>query len=245
MAAEHCQQADGHALLFGPQYHLAGDVMQALSGRGDFELSDRLAHHAHMSDMTPLQPDLFAAPPPLIDGLSSKADIISHEEELELVARINAADLAPFAFQGWLGKRMTASFGSDYDFEKGRLFTAPPVPDWLLPLRGRLAQWAGLQPEALVQALVIRYDPGAGIGWHRDRPQYGTIMGLSLGASDTLRLRRRRTDGGFDRYALPLMPRAAYRLDKAARWEWEHSITPAAKTRWSITFRTMRDQSAQ
>ncbi len=219
--------------------------MQTLSGCGDSEFSDRLAHHAHMAEMTPLQPDLFAAPPPLVDGLSSKADIISRDEELELIARINSADLAPFAFQGWLGKRMTASFGSDYDFEKGRLFTAPPVPEWLLPLRGRLAQWAGLQPDALVQALVIRYDPGAGIGWHRDRPLYGTIMGLSLGATESLRLRRRRTDGGFDRHTLRLLPRGAYRLDKAARWEWEHSITPAVQTRWSVTFRTMRDQSAQ
>jgi alkylated DNA repair dioxygenase AlkB len=86
--------------------------------------------------------------------------------------------------------------------------------------------------------LLIRYDPGAGIGWHRDRPQFGKVFGLSLGAPAKLRLRRR-TPGGFERRAAVLEPRSAYLLDGEVRREWEHSIAPVAQTRRSITFRTL------
>ncbi|WP_204316234.1 alpha-ketoglutarate-dependent dioxygenase AlkB, partial [Serratia marcescens] len=77
-----------------------------------------------------------------------------------------------------------------------------------------------------VQALVTRYDPGAGIGWHRDRPVFEHVVGVSLGAPTALRLRRRRADGKFDRAELPLAPRGAYHLAGEARHLWEHSITP-------------------
>lgn len=195
--------------------------------------------------MTLFEPDLFGVLPQLPEGLAVREGLVTLEEEADLCRHIDAAGLEPFRFQGWLGKRMTASFGSAYDYARGAVLPAPPVPDWLLPLRARMAAWAGLEPEALGQALVIRYDPGAGIGWHRDRPQYGTVLGLSLGAAETMRLRRRRTDGGFERFSLPLVPREAYRLDGPARWEWEHSIAPVESSRWSITFRTLRLQSAQ
>lgn len=191
------------------------------------------------------QPDLFGTPPPNpcpVEGLQVRAAIVSAEDEAAITSHIDSAGLEPFMFQGWLGKRLTASFGSAYDYTRGAVMPAPPIPNWLLPLRTRLAQWAGLAPEQLTQALVIRYDRGAGIGWHRDRPQYGTVIGVSLGATDTMRLRRRRPDGGFDRYALPLLPREAYLLDGPARSEWEHSIAPVDHTRWSVTFRTLRGQ---
>ncbi|MGB3167335.1 MAG: alpha-ketoglutarate-dependent dioxygenase AlkB, partial [Alteraurantiacibacter sp.] len=80
--------------------------------------------------------------------------------------------------------------------------------------------------------------PGAGIGWHRDRPHYGDVLGLSLGAPATMRFRRR-TDSGFERRHVPLIPRAFYRLSGEARHGWEHSITPLDETRWSVTFRTL------
>ena len=113
------------------------------------------------------------------------------------------------------------------------------MPDWLVELRARLAPLAGLDPEALQAALLIRYDPGAGIGWHRDRPQYGEVLGLSLGADCTLRLRRR-IEGGFERRSVPLPARSLYRLSGEVRWDWEHSIAPLRETRRSVTFRTLR-----
>lgn len=113
------------------------------------------------------------------------------------------------------------------------------MPDWLLPLRDRAAAWAGFDPESLPHALLIRYDPEAGIGWHRDRPVFDQVIGISLGAATTMRFRRR-TARGFERRNLPLPPRSAYRLTGEARQDWEHSIAPMERTRWSITFRSLR-----
>ena len=128
------------------------------------------------------------------------------------------------------------------DSEKGLQVDADPLPDWLLALRASLAPLFEIAEQELVQALLIRYDPGAGIGWHRDRPIYGRIMGLSLGAPAIMRFRRRlgknSGEGGrtkFDRVPVALPPRSLYLLDGAARQEWEHSIAPMEDTRRSIT----------
>src|SRR5690606_5336628 len=94
------------------------------------------------------------------------------------------------------------------------------------------------EPCELLAALLIRYDPGAGIGWHRDRPQYGEVLGLSLGADATMRLRRR-TETGFERRNVLLPARSLYRLSGEVRWAWEHSIAPMEQTRWSFTFRSL------
>lgn len=180
--------------------------------------------------------DLFDAP--ALSGLTTRHDLISLTEERMLINRIDATDLAPFRFQGWTGKRLTASFGWSYDFETGRPKDAPLIPDWLRPFRDRAASFAGLDADALIQALLIRYDPGAGIGWHRDRPIYGHVLGISLGEPATMRFRRRRADG-FDRVSVPLDSRGGYHMTGPARHDWEHSIAPLTRPRWSITFRTL------
>jgi alkylated DNA repair dioxygenase AlkB len=170
-----------------------------------------------------------------------KTDAVDPAQERALVAAIDAAALAPFRFHGWTGRRLTASVGWRYDFETAAFAPAPPLPDWLLPLRAAAADFAGLSPDDLVHALLIRYDPGAGIGWHRDRPQFADVLGVSLGAPTTLRFRLRRA-GGFARAAVPLPPRSIYRLAGPARHDWEHAIAPLAATRWSITFRSLSDR---
>jgi alkylated DNA repair protein (DNA oxidative demethylase) len=185
------------------------------------------------------QGELFAVKEPLVPGLLQVMDAVTPAEEAELAARIDAAPLVPFQFGQWEGKRLTTHYGRAYDFSRHRLDEAPPLPDWLLALRETLAPRVGLDPAELQAALLIRYDPGAGIGWHRDRPQYGEVLGLSLGADCTMRLRRR-TESGFERRNLPLPPRSLYRLSGEVRWDWEHSIVPLAETRRSITFRTLR-----
>ena len=185
------------------------------------------------------QGELFGVNAPVVSGLALVPDTVTAAEEARLAARIDAAPLAPFEFGQWRGKRLTAHYGRAYDFARGRLDDAPPLPGWLVALRDRLAPLAGLDPAALQAALLIRYDPGAGIGWHRDRPQYGEVLGLSLGADCTLRLRRR-IEGGFERRSVPLPARSLYRLSGEVRWDWEHSIVPLEETRRSVTFRTLR-----
>jgi DNA oxidative demethylase len=190
-----------------------------------------------------LQPSLFAVPP--IAGLSQSDAIVTAAEERELIAFIDGSGLSPFRFHQWRGKRLTAAFGWHYDFDNASLGAAEPLPDWLLPVRERAAQFAGLDPDELAQALVIRYDPGAGIGWHRDRPVFEHVLGISLGAPATLRFRRRRKESGFDRVAVPVAPRSVYHLTGEARHQWEHSIAPMEATRWSITFRSLSRKGRQ
>jgi alkylated DNA repair dioxygenase AlkB len=174
----------------------------------------------------------------IVPGLDLAEEMITPEEEKALIAHIDQADLAPFRFQGWLGKRLTRSFGWHYDFDTARFAAAEPLPEWLLPLRAKAASFAGMDPQDFVQALVIRYDPGAGIGWHRDRPLFEHVVGLSLGSPATLRLRRRK-EAGFDRASADLAPRSIYHLSGEARHDWEHSIAPMDVPRWSITFRSL------
>lgn len=186
---------------------------------------------------TPTQPDLFGSP--ILPGLAVADDIVDAAEERRWIARIEAADLAPFQFQQWEGKRLTRSFGWTYDFQTGRFGPGEPIPQWLEPARARAADFAGLDPEALEQALVIHYGIGAGIGWHKDRPVFGHVIGISLGAPAEMRFRRR-IPAGFERASADLAPRSIYHMQGEVRDDWEHSIAPMDTPRWSITFRSLR-----
>lgn len=182
--------------------------------------------------------DLFSEP--LIAGLECREGFINCGEEAGLIAHIESLDLAPFRFQGWLGKRLTRSFGWRYDFDDASFGSTEPIPDWLLPLRERAAAFAGIAAEEFAHALIVRYDPGAGIGWHRDRPVFGQVVGISLGAPAILRFRQR-VANGFRRTNVRLEPRSAYLLSGEVRREWEHSIAPGEALRFSITFRSLSD----
>jgi alkylated DNA repair protein (DNA oxidative demethylase) len=189
-----------------------------------------------------MQSDLFG--PPRLAGLTQAEALVTQTEERALIASIDSVELLPFRFHGWLGKRLTASFGWNYDFDAARFAPTTPIPEWLLPVRERAARFAHLSPQELVQALLIRYDTGAGIGWHRDRLVFEHVIGISLGAPATMRFRRSRP-GGFDRIWALLSPRSVYHLTGEARHDWEHSIAGTESTRWSITFRSLSVRGRQ
>ncbi len=182
------------------------------------------------------QSDLFGTP--RLPGLAYGEDLIGAAEEAELIAGIREARLTPFRFQQWEGKRLTRSFGWTYDFQTGRFARDEPVPDWIEPLRERAARFAGIEADALEQLLLIEYGVGAGIGWHKDRPVFDHVVGISLGAPALMRFRRRQGTG-FERARAELAPRSAYHLSGEARRLWEHSIAPMDEPRWSITFRSL------
>jgi alkylated DNA repair dioxygenase AlkB len=178
---------------------------------------------------------------PLIAGLDYRDDFISEAEDRALLDRLMALELAPFRFHGWLGNRRTQSFGWRYDFEDASFSPAEPLPEWLLPLREKAAAFAGLEPGDFVHVLLARYDPGAGIGWHRDRDVFENVVGISLNTPATLRFRQR-APTGFRRASAELAPRSAYLLSGESRWEWEHSIAPGDQLRFSITFRSLSEK---
>ena len=188
--------------------------------------------------MAPLQADLFAGPPPAAEGLAYWREVISPAEETDLARRAGELELKPFEFRGYLGLRRVKAFGWRYDYADHAVQKADDIPGFLLPLRTRAAELAGLDPDLLNHALITEYRPGAGIGWHRDRPQFGEVIGISLLSACTLRLRRRR-GSGWERASLPAEPRSAYLLSGAARTEWEHSIAAMQALRYSITFRRL------
>lgn len=140
--------------------------------------------------------NLFDAP--IVACLPMDGDVVSTEEEATLIAHIDNTGLNQFRFQQWTGKRLNRSYGWSHDFSTGVLAPAEPMPDWLDNVRRRAARLADLDAVELVQALPIRYDPGAGISWHKDRQVFEHVVGISLGHAATLRLRRR-SDRGWSR----------------------------------------------
>jgi alkylated DNA repair dioxygenase AlkB len=184
------------------------------------------------------QRDLFVDPDELPQGMRYVSGLISRAEEQALLGELARLPFRKFEFHGFLGKRRTVSFGWRYDFNGGGLQQAGEIPHFLLPVRERAAAFAGLEPTALEHALLIEYAPGAGIGWHRDRPAFDDVIGISLLSRCTFRLRRKCT-GGWERCSLVAEPRSAYLLRGPARTEWEHSIPPLPALRYSITFRSL------
>jgi len=182
---------------------------------------------------------LFDAP--LIAGLDCREALISDAEERALIAHLEAEELSPFRFHGWLGNRKTQSFGWRYDFDDASFQKTVPIPDWLQPLRAKAADFAKVMPEDFAHVLLARYDPGAGIGWHRDRDVFDQVVGVSLHTPATLRFRKRE-GSGFRRASLEVAPRSAYLLSGESRWDWEHRIVPGDQLRFSITFRTLSEK---
>lgn len=186
------------------------------------------------------QLELFERPDTPPQGLLYRPEFITAAEEVALADRMPDLAFKPFAFRGFEGRRQTIAYGWRYDYGARRALPADPIPDWLLPLRTRAADFAGLEEAALEQVLINQYEPGAPIGWHRDRPLYEDVIGVSLLSPCPFRLRRERPDGGFDRRTLIVEPRSVYLLRGEARNVWEHSIPPAEALRYSITFRSRR-----
>ena len=119
-------------------------------------------------------------------------------------AFVEGLNFQPFAFRGFTGKRRTVSFGWRYDFNGGGFQPSEPMPDAIKSSREAAGAAAGIEPRALEQCSIIEYAPGAGIGWHRDRPQFGKVVGVSLLAPCRMRFRRERDGGGWERAAIEL-----------------------------------------
>lgn len=173
------------------------------------------------------------------EGLVYRPELISPGEESELLHVFQQLRFDPIVMHGQPAKRTARHYGLDYDYESRTPLPGEPMPDWLLPLRTRAAELAGRDPEELVELLVQRYPPGATIGWHRDAPAFGTVVGVSLGGAGRLRFQRGRADERRV-WEVLLEPRSGYVLAGEARSSWQHSIPPTEELRYSVTFRTVR-----
>ena len=198
-----------------------------------------------MTIETSLFPELTApAGATPLPGFRYRPDLIDAEEEEALAAEIAGLPFKPFEFQGYLANRRVAAFGFSYDYGRRRLEPAPDLPPFLAALRLKVAGFAGRTPERFRQVLITEYTPGAGIGWHRDKKQYGEVVGVSLLSPASFRLRRREGEGSR-RIAHVIQPRSAYQLAGEARHVWEHSIPEHRALRYALTFRTLAEDPAE
>jgi alkylated DNA repair dioxygenase AlkB len=189
--------------------------------------------------VNPRQAGLFADTPALPEGFIYRPEFLGDEEERALLAAIQALPLEEAKYKEYTARRRVAYFGHDYDFSRNRLGEAPPIPQFLQPLREKMARWMGAAPDDLVTALVAEYRAGTPLGWHRDAPDYERVAGVSLGGWARMRLRR--YPPGKDKpLVLELAPRSAYQMNGVARWGWQHSIPATKELRYSITWRTLR-----
>jgi alkylated DNA repair dioxygenase AlkB len=172
-------------------------------------------------------------------GLGYAEEFIAPALERELIGRVSALPLQSFQFGAFEGKRRVASFGFRYDYTLQRLQAAEPIPDWLRPLIRQVEAHGGPSTR-IAQVLCTEYDVGVGIGWHRDKPHFDRIFGLSLGSPCKFRFRRP-VGEKWQRYTLEAAPRSLYMMSGESRRIWEHSIPAVEAPRYSITFRTMQD----
>ena len=179
----------------------------------------------------------FDAVPP---GFRYIPAFLTAEEEVALVGEIQALEFSNVRMRGVTARRRVRQFGWRYSFDTWKLSEGPELPEFLRPLRARAAALIDVTDTDLSEALVTEYREGATIGWHRDAPMFGTIVGVSLLSMCVFKLRR----GGETRTPKPLSiemaPRSAYVLDGEARRDWQHSIPAVKSLRYSITFRTLR-----
>jgi alkylated DNA repair dioxygenase AlkB len=175
----------------------------------------------------------------LPEGLSYAGEFVSPAIEDKLILGIQSLPLQPFQFGQFEGKRRVASFGFRYDYGLRRLQRAEPIPAWLDEIVAKVEAFGGPATQ-IRQVLCTEYDVGVGIGWHRDKPHFDRIFGLSLASGCKFRFRRS-AGKSWERFTLDAEPRSLYMISADSRKLWEHSIPAVEAPRYSITFRTMNE----
>jgi alkylated DNA repair dioxygenase AlkB len=185
---------------------------------------------------------LFAVEPVYPEGFAYTPDFLTEAEELQLKEEIVKVELAQFNFQGFKANRKVASFGYDYSFDDGKLTKGKDIPLTLNFIVDKVSAKLSLQKEQFAELLITEYPPGSVINWHRDAPPFDIIVGISLMADCTFRLRPqdKAKQGRAAVISIPVLRRSLYVIKGPARTHWQHSISPVKHTRYSITLRTLK-----
>lgn len=197
------------------------------------------------------QAELFETSRQLPHGLVYQPAFVSRAEESALLETISPLPFREARFQEYFARRRVVHFHPPgahdaYDKNDDDTFSSGPLPPVLVGLQHKIAEWLTIDPATFIHALVSEYRPGTPIGWHRDKPVYGIVVGLSLAGSG--RMRFRPLDKESSRNAmvmLELEPRSVYVMRGSIRWEWQHSMLPTKALRYSITFRTRAEEGSR
>ncbi len=192
---------------------------------------------------SPQQIKLLDSPLQLPTGLVYKPDFITHEEEAYIISHLELIPLEAARVREYTAKRRHFNFGWNYDFEKKKLISGPPLPPFLKRLQIRIAKWLDISPKRVVEALVNEYSPGSPLGWHKDNEDFEHIVGISLAGWAQIKFRPIKQKDAKKNHkeiiTLDLEPRSAYIMQKDIRHKWLHSVSPTKVLRYSITFRTL------
>jgi len=176
------------------------------------------------------------------EGFQYIPDFLTEKEEKELLKDISKIELHTFIFQGFEAKRKVASFGYDYSFEKRALAKGKTIPTVFYALVEKVAALVSLPAEDFAELLITEYPVASVINWHRDAPPFDLIAGISLLSDCNFRLRphekAKQTRSSI--ISFPVRRRSIYLMKGPSRTNWEHSISPVKKVRYSITLRTLR-----
>jgi alkylated DNA repair dioxygenase AlkB len=181
-------------------------------------------------------------PDELPQGFLYRDSFLSEAEESELLRIFSGLEFAAYDYHGYTAKRRIVRYGVNYDINtREQRETVPAIPEFLIDIRARAAAFAGVAAEGIVHAMVSEYSVGTPIGWHRDAPQFGIIIGISLGSVCRMRLKPYKLPGRL--ISVRLEPRSIYTMQGPARSDWQHSIPAVEQMRYSITFRTLRSKT--
>ncbi len=191
----------------------------------------------------PEQSSLFAATQELPQGLTYEPEFLTRAEEDALLLAIAPLPLREAKFREYFARRRVAHFhheGVEVAERDGGAdsFTSGPLPPFLAALRDKVAKRLDMPAAAFVHALVSEYRPGTPIGWHRDKPAYGIVAGISLAGWGEMRWRPYAAQDARHTLSLDLAPRSLYVMRDAIRWRWQHSMQPTKMLRYSVTLRT-------
>src|SRR5207248_8515785 len=195
-----------------------------------------------------------AAQAPLIDipqelphGLVFRHEFLTPAEERALLDLSATLPFREAKFKEYYARRRVVSFHDeaiDHTYD-GDLAPAGSPPALLERLRQKIAAFAGINADEFVHVLVSEYRTGTPIGWHRDKPQYGIVAGVSLASRARMRFRPLPAPGQWTRVdpktliVLDLEPRSIYVMRGEIRSQWQHSILPTKALRYSVTMRTL------
>lgn len=186
---------------------------------------------------------LFPLQPNLPKGFNYYPEFLSADEETELYKEILKVELHNLNYHGYKANRKTASFGYDYNFENNKLSKGKDIPATFNFIVDKTASYLSIDKNSFAELLITECPAGTVINWHRDAPQFNLIAGISLLTDCTFRLRpydkTKQTRSSV--ISFPVQRRSLYTMQNSARWDWQHSIAPVKQTRFSITFRTLKD----
>jgi alkylated DNA repair dioxygenase AlkB len=190
---------------------------------------------------------LFPDEPVYPEGFRYFPEFLSEAEEKALCAQISGIQLHTFNFQGFEAKRKVASFGYDYSFDKRSLSKGKEIPDTFHSLIAKVSVKLDIPEADFAELLVTEYPEGAVINWHRDAPPFDLIAGISLNADCIFKLRPhdKAKQGRSSVISLPVKKRSLYVIQGVARTDWQHSIAPVKKVRYSVTLRTLLSSDAR